>query len=299
MDKMKVKVFAKLNLSLNVFPRDGKFHPVDSIAVSVSLWDTVKVKARKTKDVTLRGCKDIPVEQNTAYKAASVFVKRFGTNGCDVSVTKRIPQSCGLGGSSADAAAVIACLCRIYDIDKNSAEVAELCSELGSDVNFMLHGGMSRMRGKGDDLIFFENYPKLYFVLTAFGAPLSSSQVYGRFDQLGYNGALCDNDELAELLQREQLKQASALFSNGLQSAAESLLPEEVAAEVARYKKVCCERGFSCTMTGSGSAYFSVFSTKEEADFAAKLLKSENFASRSLSYVAWGVETTDFFFRVV
>lgn len=295
---MKVKVFAKLNLSLNVFPKVGNFHPIDSIAVSVSLWDDVSVKAAKTKAVTVRGCNDIPLEKNSAYKAACAFVQRFDTNGCDILIKKHIPQGCGLGGSSADAAAVVACMCRLYNVDKNSLEVAELCAQLGSDVNFMLHGGMSRMRGKGDDLEFFANYPRLFFALTLFDSPLSTAQVYSRFDQLG-GGAPCDNDLLSTLLQNEQTKQALPMFSNGLQLAAESLLPEKTAAEVARYKQVCASRGFSCHMTGSGSAYFVAFATKEEADFAAKLLKAEKFDTRSVSYVAWGVETSSFFFKLV
>lgn len=296
---MKVKVFAKLNLSLNVFPNEGNFHPIDSIALSVNLWDDVSVKAAKTKAVTLRGCKDIPLEKNSAYNAACAFVQRFDTNGCNILIKKHIPQGCGLGGSSADAAAVVACMCRLYDVDKNSLEVAQLCAELGSDVNFMLHGGMSRMRGKGDDLEFLANYPKLFFALTLFDSPLSTAQVYSQFDQLGKNGVLCDNDLLSSLLQQEQTKQALPMFSNGLQQAAESLLPQKTFSEVARYKKVCASCGFSCHQTGSGSAYFVAFATKEEADFATKLLKAEKFDTLALSYVAWGVETSNFFFKVV
>lgn len=296
---MKVKVFAKLNLSLNVFPKVGDFHPIDSIAVSIGLWDDVCVIAAKTKAVTLRGCKEILLERNSAYKAACAFVQRFDTNGCDILIKKHIPKGCGLGGSSADAAAVVACMCRLYNVDKNSLEVAELCARLGSDVNFMLHGGMSRMRGKGDDLEFLANYPRLYFALTMFDSPLSTAQVYSRFDQLESGGALCDNDLLSSLLQQEQTKQALPMFSNGLQPAAESLLPEKTAAEVARYKKVCASRGFLPHMTGSGSAYFVAFATKEEADFATKLLKAEKFDTRSVSYVAWGVETSNFFFKLV
>lgn len=296
---MKVRVYAKLNLSLNVYPKQGTFHPIDSVAISVGLCDFVSVKPKKTHDITLRGCTKIPSEQNTAYRAACAFAERFGTNGCDIVIKKHIPIGAGLGGSSADAAAVVACLCYLYGVEKNSAEVFALCAELGSDVNFMLHGGLARMRGKGDDLSFCEDYSQLYFAVTFFAAPLSTAEVYGRFDELGSDGVCCNNDILIERLESFKTHGIGTMFSNGLQPAAESLLPKNVAAEVERYKAFCAEHAFCCQMTGSGSAYFCAFENFEQAKFAAKLLKSEHFKTVAVPYNAWGIETTNMLFKVV
>lgn len=295
---MKVKVYSKLNLSLNVFPREGEFHPIDSVAVSVGICDIVSVKKSKSQTVTLRGCKGIPVEKNSAYRAAVAFAEKFGTTGCRIAISKHIPVGMGLGGSSADAAAVVACLCKLYDVDKNSDDVAALCSGLGSDVNFMLHGGCGRMRGKGDDVVFLQDYPRLFFAVTFFDPSLSAAEVYRRFDEIG-GSEHCDNDVLTEQLAAYNVGEAKAMFSNGLQAAAESLLPKPVVEQVEGYRRFCISHNFNCCMSGSGSAYFCTFETLDEAKFAAKLLNAAHFRTRAVAYNAWGVETTNIIFKIV
>ncbi len=290
---MKVKVWAKLNLSLNVYPKE-QFHPIDSVAVSVNLGDTVSVKRSKSTQITLRGCKGIPVQDNIAYKAACAFVQRFATNGCDIKIKKRIPQGAGMGGSSADAAAVICCLCYLYGVEKDSPEVKQLCSQLGSDINFMLYGGLARLTGKGDDIRHLDNYPDLYFAVTFFDKQLLTKDVYNRFDELAQNGVLCDNDKLVELLEQQNTTQALALFCNGLQNSALSL--SNYAQD---YLNFCSEQNFRCNMTGSGSAFYIAFASLDEAKFATKLLKSHGFKTKCLSYVSWGIQTTNFLFHVV
>lgn len=292
---MKVKVWAKLNLSLNVFPRETNgFHPVDSVAISVNLGDTVSVKPCNTTEVTLSGCKNIPVQQNVAYKAARAFVERFGTNGCKIKIKKRIPIGSGLGGSSADAAAVICCLCRLYGVEKNSNDVKQLCAQLGSDVYFMLFGGVARLTGKGEEVAHLDDYPDLFFAVTFFDKPLLTKDVYERFDELAQSGVLCNNDILTELLQQRRAEQALQMFSNGLQNAANSL--SNFAQD---YLKYCAESNLRCNMTGSGSAFYVAFPTLQEAKLATKMLNARGFKTKCLSYVSWGVQTTNFLFHVV
>ena len=292
---MKVKVWAKLNLSLNVFPRESNgFHPVDSVAISVNLGDTVSVKPCNTTEVTLSGCKNIPVQQNVAYKAARAFVERFGTNGCKIKIKKRIPIGSGLGGSSADAAAVICCLCRLYGVEKNSNDVKQLCAQLGSDVYFMLFGGVARLTGKGEEVAHLDDYPDLFFAVTFFDKPLLTKDVYERFDELAQSGVLCNNDVLTELLQQRRTEQALQMFSNGLQNAANSL--SNFAQDYLQY---CADSNLRCNMTGSGSAFYIAFPTLQEAKLATKMLNARGFKTKCLSYVSWGVQTTNFLFHVV
>ena len=70
---MKVKVYAKLNLTLNVFPKVGNFHPLDSVVTSVNIFDVVEVTPRKDKKVKIKGF--LPTAENIAYKTAVAFVK--------------------------------------------------------------------------------------------------------------------------------------------------------------------------------------------------------------------------------
>ena len=76
---MKVKVFAKLNITLNVGKKQGDFHKVNSVAVSVDIFDTVSVTPRQDNQVTVSGM-SLPVDKNIAYKAADLFLKKLDTN---------------------------------------------------------------------------------------------------------------------------------------------------------------------------------------------------------------------------
>ncbi|MCM1195408.1 MAG: 4-(cytidine 5'-diphospho)-2-C-methyl-D-erythritol kinase, partial [Firmicutes bacterium] len=146
---MKVKSYAKLNLTLNVSGVKNGFHDIDSLVTSVDIYDVVNVDTRNDGRINVEKLKGIRNERNAAYKAADAFIRRFGSFGVDVVIDKGIPFGAGMGGSSADAAAVIYCMCKLFDIEENSDEVQNICAEVGSDVSFMLRGGFGRMRGKG------------------------------------------------------------------------------------------------------------------------------------------------------
>ena len=184
---MKVKVYAKLNLTLNVGERQGAFHPIDSVATSVDIYDVVEVIPRADSHVNVCGVEAVEQERNTAYKAAVAFRSAFAaktTPGVDIFIQKGIPFGGGLGGSSADAAAVVYCMCKLFGVDVHSREIHELCASLGSDINFMLFGGLGRLQGKGDDVTYYKLSKPLYFALTTFDFPLSSKEMYDAYDLL-------------------------------------------------------------------------------------------------------------------
>lgn len=265
---MKDFAFSKINLSLNVGEKHGEFHPIDSVVVSVDCHDVVRVAPRKDALVKVFGCKGIAQQNNIAYKAACKFSEIFGTNGCNVRIKKRIPLAAGMGGSSADAAAVVRCLCKIYNVDIKSEKVHELCASLGSDVNFLLHGGLARMTGKGDDLQFFRLEKPIFFAVTVFGIPLLAKDVYARFDEVG--GENCNNDALLSSLQ-DGFPVPTPLC-NGLQRAAISGGNFADA-----YLSFCQEHSLPCCMTGSGSAFFVPFESVFDAKNAVHKLRKNGF----------------------
>ena len=152
MNTVKIKSYAKVNLTLDVTGRAGGYHLLDSFVASVDLFDLVCVRKRKDKlvSVTMHGMdgEGIPPERNNAFKAGEAFVGRFSTAGADVTVYKNIPMGAGLGGSSADAAGVLNAMAKLYGIDDKAA-LGELADALGSDTRYMLDGGFCRMRGRG------------------------------------------------------------------------------------------------------------------------------------------------------
>lgn len=286
---MKVKVFAKLNLTLNVGAKQGEFHPIDSVVTSVDLFDVVEVTSRPDSAVTVTGMDNVGVEQNTAYKAAEAFVALFGTNGVDICVRKGIPFASGLGGSSADAAAVVYCMCELYGVDARSAAIHNLCARLGSDINFMLFGGLARLRGKGDDIVFYDVAMPLYFALTTFEVAMSSKSVYDAFDRLAnLPSDILDSasSQMLDTLQTGNVSDLLPLMGNDLQRATNAL-----SNYAEQYLQFARANGLSCNMTGSGSAYYVVCGSQTEAQDVAKLLTSNGFVTVACKSVPKGIDT--------
>lgn len=267
---MKDFAFSKINLSLVVGQLQGQFHPLDSIVVSVRCGDVVRVAKRRDGKIVVHGCKGIDQQNNVAYKAAQLFAKEFGVGGCSIRIKKRIPMCAGMGGSSADAAAVVRCLCKLHGVDIKSSKVHQLCATLGSDVNFLLFGGLARMTGKGDDLQFFAEQPNLHFAVTTFNQPLLAKDVFAAFDSVGAKANFNNQQLLQGLLGGDQACLHS--LCNDLQSPATSLSPF-----ANDYLAFCKANGLPCCMTGSGSAFFVAFFNKKQAQNTQKLLKRAGF----------------------
>lgn len=282
---MKVKVHAKLNLTLNVLGVNGGFHVIDSLAASVNIFDVVTVNPRSDTQVTVSGLPSVADEQNTAYKAACGFIRQFNTLGADIAVEKHIPFGAGMGGSSADAAAVVYALCKLYDVDVNSRQIHALCAKLGSDVNYMLRGGLGRLRGKGDDVTFGNLGSTLYFALTTFNTSMSTAEVYAQFDKLGEDRVFVDNGALFKILQGRAVSGIAECFNNHLQPATAAL--SNYACD---YLRFCGEHGLMSNMTGSGSAYYVPFINEQSAQSAAEMLNANGFQTVVCHSVLCGIE---------
>ena len=286
---MKVKVCAKLNLTLNVGKKKGEFHSIDSVATSVDICDVVEVVKRNDTQICVQGVQQVEVEQNTAYKAAEAFRRVFASTphaitGVDVSIRKGIPFGGGLGGSSADAVAVVYCMCKLFGVDICSDTVRDLCSSLGSDVNFMLFGGLGRLQGKGDQVTHNIMAKMLYFALTTFDVSMSSTRVYSAFDSVAAPQPLADNVAVLDNLLRGDNAQAIALFSNHLQQATAS-----IDGYADNYLAFVASQKLSCNMTGSGSAYYIACVTQEDAESVARLLNANGFATTVCTSVPRGI----------
>lgn len=282
---MKVKVFAKLNLTLNVLGKRDTFHVIDSVATTVDIFDVVTVNARADREVLVSGVDQVAPTQNTAYKAAYGFVRQFGTCGVDITVEKGIPFGAGMGGSSADAAAVVYCMCSLFNVDVRSDKVHALCASVGSDVNYMLCGGLGRMRGKGDDVTFGKLRSPWYFALTTFDTSISTAEVYSQLDKLGAEQVLVNNSALMDVLRQGKAQGMSECFNNHLQVATARLSDY-----ADNYLQFCNGQGLSPNMTGSGSAYYVAFVDEQSARNAADRLNAYGFNTVVCQSVHIGIE---------
>ena len=281
MNTVRLNAYAKVNLTLDITGTEGGYHMLDSLVVTVSLSDRIVVKKRKDNLIRVvmhgMGLEGIPPEENNAVKAAEGFVSHFQTTGADVTVYKNIPVGAGLGGSSADAAGVIRALAKLYDIADTDA-IKSLADDFGSDTGYLLTGGLARIRGRGERVESLP-MPELHMLLICPESGVSTAACYREYDRIGKTYEPRTARAL-ELLKTPDW--AARLFGNDLSEAAASLNPEVMTA-------LSEARSFSplgAGVTGSGSAAFAVFETRELSEWA-----KSRYRGKFRTYTVHGVDT--------
>lgn len=268
---IRTRAFAKANLSLNVTGKkaDG-MHSLDSVMMSLDVFDTVTVAERADKEITVRFVNARVDGENTALKAARAVQRVIGGNGWDITVEKRIPMGAGLGGSSADGAAVLRALDVMYKLPQRGADMRALALSVGSDVPFMLTGGLARVGGVGDDLFFIENKLEI-FIVGLMAESVSTAAAYAKFDAMYGGDGVCptDNDKLCDSLLAGDASALDAL-GNALYAPAVELAPS-----IARNARTLAEAGARVNMTGSGGMVLGYFSDVEKFAACARELKNE------------------------
>lgn len=180
--------YAKLNLTLDVLgKREDGYHDLKSVMQTISVRDDMEIDVGTGKPWCLICDKaDIPCdERNLAWKAAKVYFDTIGKDpdGLEIRITKRIPSQAGMGGGSADAAAVLRALNRHYDYPLSIAALAELGGLVGSDVPFCVLGGTAVAEGRGEKLRKLPDIPDCVFVICKPDFSVSTQELYAKLDE--------------------------------------------------------------------------------------------------------------------
>lgn len=268
MKTVKIKAYAKVNLTLEIVGQTAEYHSLDSLVASVDLYDLIVLKARKDKlsSVTMKGLgsESIPPEQNNALKAAESFSKAFGVNGADITVYKNIPMGAGLGGSSADASGVLNGMAKLYGVD-DSEKIAELADTLGSDTRYMLSGGFARMQGRGGELTPVQSDAVLHFLAFCPKDGCSSGACYREYDRLTTrNGDGSYTQTAINALLQKDMQTLGKSLTNDLFLPATGLCESVKTA----YEQAQSFSPLGAVMTGSGSCVLAMFETKELCEWA-------------------------------
>jgi len=145
---------AKINLALDVVKKrkDG-FHELQMIMVPINLFDTLEFELADV--ITLES--DVKIENNSVMKAAKLMQTRFKIDqGAKIKLSKKIPIGAGLGGGSADIAATLRGLNKLWDLNLELEDLEGLALELGSDTLFCLHDKPALVYGRGESLLFVD-----------------------------------------------------------------------------------------------------------------------------------------------
>lgn len=277
MNKIKITANAKVNFTLDITGVKNGYHEIESLVASVDLSDAVTLFKRNDGLITvkMKGLgRNIPEKSNNALIAGELFVKTFGTLGADIVIDKRIPLGGGLGGSSADAVAVLKGLAALYGI---SADLTPLANELGSDTAYMLNGGFAVISGRGEKIAPLSVNAKFYLLILSASEQILAKSAYGEYDKQGLLYEKTTKPAVKYLTNGENDKFLNCL-GNHLTGAAKWLLPEtgENLKTLLKFS--------AANMTGSGSAVYAAFVCRRERDkayrklkktFADKLLKAE------------------------
>lgn len=269
--QVRLKSFAKLNLALNIVGIEKDYHEIDSVVTSINLYDWIELKTRQDKQVFVtmqgKGCAYIPIEDNNAYKAARLFMQVFETTGADIHIYKNIPVGAGLGGSSADCAGVLNAMAQAYGI-KDKKKLKELADSLGSDTGYMLHGGLARLRGRGEKVQKLNMQGKLFFLLLFPKGGVNTAKCYKKFDSLPQQEQT-DIDKLIVCLRDMQLKEATALMKNALQIPAMAINKNiEPALHMLQNTDA-----LSTLVTGSGSCVYATFLSYSACRMAQRICR--------------------------
>ncbi|MGN0670651.1 MAG: 4-(cytidine 5'-diphospho)-2-C-methyl-D-erythritol kinase, partial [Oscillospiraceae bacterium] len=252
---------AKLNLYLDIVgTRKDGYHLLETVLQSVDLCDIVEVTAAREGISVSCSNPEIPTgEKNICYKAVKRFAERVGGNfGAEIHIEKRIPDGAGLGGGSADAAAVMCALNELNGLPMRSYELLQLAAEIGADVPFCLTGGTAVCRRIGEVIEPLKPLPELFYLIVKPNFRCPTQDAY----------KLYDNSPVPAKNGLEAFCNAGSRYPEMLYNVFEEVYGS---LEISSIKAKLRETGaLGALLTGSGSAVFGVYETALQAASAAR-----------------------------
>ena len=276
MDSIREKAYAKLNISLDVTERraDG-FHNMCMVMQTVSICDELELRPTDTGRVQVKSnFSFIPGdERNLAAKAALGFFEAVGKQGQGLLITlqKSIPVGAGMAGGSADAAAVLRALNRLYGAPLTADALETLAARVGSDVPFCVRGGTALATGRGEKLETLPSLPACKFVVCKPDFSISTPELFRKLDQTGLR---CHPDTAGILaaLRDGELEPVARRMYNVFEEVDDRRLRT-----VREIKSVLLDCGaLGAIMTGTGSAVFGVFQPDADCSAAVAALRAEH-----------------------
>lgn len=260
-----LRAAAKINLYLNVL-REYKngYHEIESIMQSVGLYDRIILRRGKEGIKVFSNRFGVPQgEGNICYQSANLFFRKTGIKeGIRLEIQKSIPLGAGLGGGSADAAATLWGMNKLFGTKISLSELSKWAEEIGADVPFCLRGGTSLIKGKGEVLTPLPPIKKGWLILLYPKIPISTSWVYKKVFSIKLQRRRLNIDLFIKLAKEKGLIGIRSFLYNKLE---EIVLEEFPLIKI--IKNELLEAGVKTSlMTGSGSTIFGIVEDKREGE---------------------------------
>lgn len=271
---------AKVNLYLDVLgKRPDGYHDLVTVMAPVTLFDTITVEPARRDSLEIDPAGAAPRgPDNTVLRALRALRRRRRVPPVRIRLTKRIPSAAGLGGASTDAAGLLRAADRRFSLGLNVMESEAILASVGSDTAFFARGGPALCTGRGERVFPLARAPSLELVVAWPGTENPTRKIFTRFN----DSLTADPSKVLEFVKvvaEGDPHRIGRSLKNGLERAAFTWDPRlrRVLAEL-RNTGVAGAR-----MTGSGSAFFGIGSSRAQADRAARRLTGRVFRVRTLA----------------
>jgi 4-diphosphocytidyl-2C-methyl-D-erythritol kinase len=268
---MRLYAYAKINWTLDILSRfENGYHEMDMLMQPISLRDEIEIESDNRLSLEIAGDISLPnAADNLIIKAAKALQSATGTAcGAKIHLTKNIPTGAGMGGGSADCAAALTGLNRLWRLNLSVGELADIAVELGADVPFCLYGGLCRAQGLGERLALLPLEKTYHLIIIKPEKALSTKAVFSRFD-LNERQNRPNTEAALRALQSGDLMLLRASLGNVLTPISQILCPD-ITRSLAALNRAGAQASF---MTGSGNAVVGVFKDIPSRDSAFSLLK--------------------------
>jgi 4-diphosphocytidyl-2-C-methyl-D-erythritol kinase len=268
----RVRAHAKINLDLRVLgTRPDGFHELRTVFQAIALHDVVEAVSRPGPFALDCDVAGVPLDSsNLVWRAADTLWRAARRDGAlrdvHVRLAKRIPLQAGLGGGSADAAATLLALVKLWRLPVRPSQLTDVAAALGSDVPFFLSGGTALGLGRGDEVYPLADLPRHWIVLLVPGFGVSSADAYRWYDH--------EREAVGGAVRREPQYVPGPWPSRAAQ------MINDLEAPIARHHpeidqmRAALRRAgaLAAAMTGSGSTVFGLFQRRRDATAAVTRL---------------------------
>ncbi len=292
MNTITLKAPAKINTVLDIkglYPNG--YHILDMIMLSIDLCDELSLEKISENEIKLyiSGSKIAADSSNLVYKAIDAMKKRFDIKtGVKAVLEKKIPSSAGLGGGSADCAAAIKGMIKLFGIKAESSEIYSLGKALGADVPFCLYQRCARAEGIGEILTPLPDLPPCFILLAKPSDGMPTLKAFKEYDGLE-NKTHIDTEKAIEYMKAADLKGICGSMGNVLEAVTIKNIPVvgEIKAEMIN------QGALGALMSGSGSSVFGIYKDEAALKAAYSVIKekfnlSEIFMTHPLKNIECG-----------
>ncbi len=286
---IRLHAHAKVNLYLDVIgKRPDGYHEIETIFHSIGLHDDVYLRRRPDRQISVH-CEHphVPCDpRNLAYRAAKLLLDDIPElSGVDIKIQKRIPVAAGLGGGSADAAAVLCGMNALFDLGFTRTDLMRLGVQLGADVPFCILGGAALGRGIGEILTPLPPLGKAWILLANPGFESPTAWAYQQIN-LSLTRPKKNVTILVRCLRNDDFVDIARHLYNGLEVPVLSKYPaiNKIKTELNKYPSSC-----GVLMSGSGATVFAFMQSEVQANLAATNFESDFAFCRATPMSGTGV----------